>query len=465
VIALQHRISGLDIGLLLTTWVVFSAAVVLPAGLFVLVRRLVPRSPLAAGFTALVVPFFAMFPYGAAAWSAITLIAGLALTPATLVMVGRAIEPNSRRWAHLAIAATAVVGVIATHSSQIAFLAVVLAILEIASMWTDRADRRALIRRIENLAILTMAVVVLFSPTLRLLVSAASERSAFADHPYLSFPAAVGSLANLSFAMPGSQPALAALVVVGILLATRDRVLARWTVCLAVMVLLFTATVVTGGVWHRLRPLTEPWYYGSWRTSYHIPFVGSVFAGYGLAMAAVGVGRLVRRRWPSRPSVVGTGVVAAALVFAGSPTLLPQSVHLVRNAWATNARTTQSMVAAFDYLKVHTAHGRGAVLNEERDGSAWMYAAASLRPLLAVYPYSSDAATKDRLLVMSRIAEYDSDPKVRDLVARWGIEYVMVNDVGFVDEPPRLSASALRRSARFEEVFSKGPTHVFRILR
>ncbi len=73
-VALQHHLTGIDIGFALTTWMVMSAAVFLPAGLFVLVRRLVPARPLAAGFTALVVPFFAMFPYRPAAWSAITLI-------------------------------------------------------------------------------------------------------------------------------------------------------------------------------------------------------------------------------------------------------------------------------------------------------------------------------------------------------------------------------------------------------
>lgn len=460
-VALEHRLSGLDIGLLLSAWMAVSAAVFLPAGLFVLVRRLVPDRPLAAGFTALIVPFVAMFPYRPAAWSGITLIVGLALTPVVLVLAAAAADADAPRPEVVGPVAVAVTGVISTHTSQLALIVVVLAVIEGEALWSARHQFAVMRRRAISLLWVTGVTVVLYLPSLLKLRSAASERMAFAETGYLRFPEAIGALLDLSFAMPGSQGALGVLVVIGLCLAARHRTLGSWGICLGLTVVLFLATVVTGGFWHRFRPLTRPWYSSSWRTSYQVALVAVVFAGYALAVGASALAALLRRARP-RLGAAGPLVVAGVLVGLGSATLVQQPVDVVRHGYEANARTTTSMLHAFDYLAGHTEPDE-AILNEERDGSAWMYAASGLHPLLAVYQYVATEQTLDRIYLATHIADVRDDERVRALVERWSIRFVVVSDTGFVDEPPRVAAADLAGNPAFGEVFAEGGIHVFQL--
>ena len=462
-VALGHRLTGVGIGLLLTAWTVAGAAVFLPAGMFVLVRRLVPKRPHAAGFSALVVPFFAMFPYRPATWSAITLLVGLALTPVVLVLLADAVEQESSRSGRIGPAVLATFGVISTHTSQLALILVLVAIIEAGALWRSRRERQVVRRRVVNLLTTAGVVFALYVPSLVKLGSAAAERAAFSEAPYLRLAEAIGGIADFSFAMPGSQQLLGGLVVLGIWLSARDRCLGAWTLCLIATIAVFLATVVTGGLWHQLRPITQPWYFSGWRTSYQVALVASVFAGYALAVGASLLDATLRPVLPAlRGRSLGSVVVAGALVALGSMTLLRQPVDIVRFAYSTNARTTGSMVRAFDYL-AGQAGPQEVILNEERDGSAWMYADSGLRPLLAVYQYVPTGQTLDRIHLATHIADYSVDARVRELVQRWNIHFVLVSDVGFVDEPPRVTAADLADDPAFRKVFEDGGIHIFRV--
>ena len=462
--SMAHRLSGLDIGLLLTAFEVFFAAAALPSGLFVLVRRLVPAEPLAAGFTALITPFIAAFPYPAAASSNLTLVVGMSMAPATIVMVSRAADAVSRRWSHVTIGSVCVVGTAATHTSQIALMAVVVLLLQGEAVWGDRSDRDAVGRRLGNLAATAAFAAVLYLPGLLGLSTALSERSDFLLEPTSTLTAAVGSVATMAFAASTAQASMALLIGAGLWRAARNRVLTTWTLCLAAMVMIFLATSVEGGVLELLRPFTSPWYRSPWKSSFNVPLVASVFAGYALAGVVSVVERALRPRLHPRPrQLTAAGIVAGGLVFAAGPAVLRQPVDTLRDAWETNARTTGEMVAAFEFLAANAPSGTGVVLNEERDGSAWMYAMTGLQPLLGVYQYDESPTTADRLYLLSHISDYRTDPRVRELIERWDVGYVLVSDEGFVDEPPRLSREALLGSPGFEEVFSAGTAHVFRI--
>ena len=440
-----------------------SAAVFLPVGLFVLVRRFVPDRPDAAGFTALVVPFFAMFPYRPAAWSAITLVVAMALIPVVLVLVGKAADAEERRLESVAPASLALFGVICTHTSQLALLFVLVAVIEGEAIWRNRHGLAAIRCRAVNLLFVCGIVMALYMPSVLRLTSAASERQAFAETGYLRFTEAIGTILDFSFAMPGTQAALGGLVVFGVWMAARDRALGAWTVCLLATVTLFLATAVSSGFWRILRPITQPWYYSAWRTSYQIALVAAVFAGYALARVASGLNRALRGCLPRSGGSIGPVVVAAAFVGLGITTLIHQPVDIVRNAYDANARTKPSMKHTFDYLTEHVASDE-VVLNEERDGSAWMYASSGLRPLLAVYQYLPTTQTEDRLYLATHIADVGEDGRVRELIARWGIRFVMVSDTGFVDEPPRVDANDLIDNPAFEEVFTEGGIRIFRLL-
>ncbi len=454
-VALQNRLSTIEIGPLLTGWVILASAAFLPAGMFVLLRRLLPERPLVAGFSSLVCPFIAMFPYGPASWSGITLVLGLALTPACIVMVGLGGDAEERRWQTGLAASLCLLGVVSTHTSQLAFLALVLGIIEGAALVGLRREHAALRRRSANLVATLSFAFVGFLPSLAMLGTASTERSDFFEQGTLSVVEALWSIARLSVSVPEAQVAMAALLFAGLLLAARDRRLGPLLLCLGASVLLFLGATVANGFWHSLRPLSLPWYHSPWRTSYNVSFLGTPFIGYALASTAQLLSRIAKRFRPVESQIFGAALVAAALLVAGVVTLLQQPIEIIRNAYSTNGRTTPGMTAAFDFLESHTKPDE-PVLNEERDGSAWMYAAAGLRPLLAVYQHHSTPQTEDRLYLATHIAGFDTDRRVRELLLRWGVRYVMVNDVGFVDEPPRVRAEDLRSRSAFTEVFSEG---------
>ena len=462
-VALQYRVVGLGIGLLLTSWVVICSSVVLPAGLFVLVRRLLPDRPLVAGYTSFIIPFFAMFPYRPATWSAISLIVGMAFVPATIALVGLAGDAVRDRHRWIVAAAYAVFGVVSSHTSQLGLLALWLALLTMSDGWRTRSNPAAIRRRAENLLAVGGCALVLYLPALLMLREAGAERNAFAEHAEMTMAQALGSMVTLSYAMPAGQSLLAVLVLTGIWLAARDRVLGAWLACLIGVTLLFLATAAIGGPTEVVRPLTRLWYYGSWRMSYNVALAMTVFAGYALASAADGATRALRYVRLRHAPLVGAAVVAVALMGVGLTTL-DQPIDIVRTAYATNSPASRGQLDAFRYLRSNVPAGR-PVLNEERDGSTWMYAEYGLLPLMGVYSYQSSEQTDDRIYLATHIADYATDERVRTLIERWNIDYLLVNETGFIDEPPRVKPADLAGKIAFTEVFTSEGSHVYRINR
>ena len=274
----------------------------------------------------------------------------------------------------------------------------------------------------------------LFLPALLLLGNAASERAAAAEVPYQSLSEALGSILTLSTAMAASQSTLALLAAVGLLVAVRRRVMGAWIAVTAVILGLYLAASVSSGFWHALRPLTMPWYSSTWRTSYQVPMAMAVFVGLALAAAVEWLRQRSVASWWPRTSLAA---VTALFVVGGAALWLWQPVDILQTAYATDSLITDDQRAAFDYLASHTRR-TDLTLNEERDGSAWLYAIADRRPLLAVYTYTPDPATKDRIYLLEHIAELGTNQRARKLVDRWCVKYVLVNEQGFTDEPPRL---------------------------
>ena len=462
-VALQHRVAGLGIGLLLTSWVVICSAMALPAGLFVLVRRLIPERPLAAGYTSLISPFLAMFPYRAATWSAISLIVGMAFVPVTIVLVGMAGDAIRDRRQWIIAAAFAFFGTISTHTSQLGLLALWLALLTVADGLRTRSNPAAIRRRAANLLAVGCGALVLYLPTISMLRDAAAERNAFAEKPAVSIAQALGSIATLSYEMPRVQGLLALLVFSGIWLAARDRLLGAWFACLIGATLLFLATAVIGGPTATLRPLTRPWYYGSWRTSYNVALAMTVFAGYALAAAAGGATRALRSFDSRRAPFAGAALVTALFVGVGTASL-DEPIDIVRTAYATDSPASRGQIDAFRFLDANVPEGR-PVLNEERDGSTWMYAEYGLLPLMGVEAYHQSEQTGDRIYLATHVADYATDERVRALIERWDIDYLLVNEKGFINEPPRVKPADLVGRAAFTEVFTSEGSHVYRINR
>lgn len=453
-VASMRSLTGVPIGTLLTVTALLAAAVLLPAGLFVLVRRLLPHRPLVAGFASLAVPLFAVFPYEPMDWSGIGVIVGIALVPVAAVLVRDAVDCRTRSSAVLA--ALACYCVIAVHTSQAALLAVVVGVLEVGAAlarWSWPEVRS----RARTLVAIAAGALLLYTPGLLLLGTASSERSDFGGTPVLTLGSALGALLTLTTATTASQSLLVAIAFGGVLVAARRRELGAWGVVGVALGTLYLATAVPTAPWSVLRPLTQPWYYAINRTGYHAPLVLAVFVGCALDAVVAGIGSF---RWP-RSGSAGVAVALAGVLALGLA-YLPDDIDVVRRAYSTDSLVTPDLAAAFDYLDGHVADG-AVVLNEERDGSAWMYAERGLSPLVGVYAYGSDEQNDDRLYLVSHIADLGSDPRVSALLERWAVTHVLVQERGFTDEPPRPQVEALRRNPGFREVFSSGGSHVFAV--
>lgn len=449
--ASQVIVLGGDVDRVLQAWTLLAASLGLPLSLFAFVRWLAPDVPLAAPIAAAVAPLVAMFPYQPVTWSALPLVVGLAAVPAVLAGIGRLVVDPRRTWVPLV--ALCVLGLFECHTSQAALLAVWSAVL--VPTWVvrrSRGSRASIVRRITASA----SIAAVFSlPSLMLLASASAERSPFQERPWMSLATASRSVASLGFALPDPQYVMSLLALAGAVIAALHRTTRGWLACSGVALLLFLGAAVTDPPASWFRGLTGVWYSSPWRTSYNVALCAIVLAGLGGGAAAAWVGRrLYGRRWPA--AVVGCG----ALLVAPWYTALPH--RIVESAYAANAPATDEFERALEAL-ASAAGSDDTVLNEERDGSGWMYASRGLRPLHVVYAYEQSPTTRDRTYLLENIAAIEQDPRVRALIERWNVRYVFVDDVGFIDEPPRWSIDDFSNQPAFRQVFREGPIAVFEI--
>lgn len=452
-----RSLTGLPAGALITAATMLAATVLLPAAMFCLVRRLVPDAPLVAGFTALSVPFFATFPYQPAAWGGFAVVVGMSMVPAVVALVDRMSRTDDVGVA--AVAGLATFGLCAAHTSQAALLLLVVAVQQAVAAVRD--DRRGNLRRLRQLSIVGTLAAVLLVPELVAYAGALSERAAFRPTAGVPLSSALLQLARMSALaeVPG-QVLLTAVAAVGAVVALRRRILLEWAAVSVVLAALFLAASVPGAPWSWLRPLTSPWYSEPSRLGYHATIVLAVWVGVALDGAVSASDRLTSGRTaPTRHLVVGT--VAATAMVVGAVVLLPHGADVVRDGYRSNSVVTAGMRRSFEHLRRHAP--TGTILNEERDGSAWMYADAELSPLLAVWAYGSDAGNDERLWLLEHLTSTGDAARVATLLRRWNVRYVLVNDRGFVDEPPRVTAAQLRLDPRFVEVASADGSHVFAV--
>jgi len=108
-----------------------------------------------------------------------------------------------------------------------------------------------------------------------------------------------------------------------------------------------------------------------------------------------------------------------------------------------------------------------AVLNQEPDGSIWMYAQVGLRPLVTQFIPAGDSSTSttDRVWLAEHVQDFGQDPRVAELLDRYGIGYVFVNEVTNGNETPWINLGAVAANPRFVEVVHRGTSHVFQVAR
>ena len=459
-VAVARQVTGLAVPDLLLAWTLLSAVVVLPLGLFALVRQLLPDRPLAAGLTALVTPLVGLFPYQPITWGGLAVIIGLALVPGTVALALWAVE--DRGVAPLGLAAVALAGVVLVHSSQVALLVILLVPFLVADLLRARRGRPAttpgpwLVAAATPWVVLGAGTAVLLAPSVVGLVTGAGERADHSVVPDLGLLDGAGHLLNLDVGSLVAQPVLGLLALVGLVLSFRSRRLRPLAAGATVLVLLYVVGTQTGQPWALGRPLTRPWYMSWWRLAYNVALLVPVFVGVALD----------RARTEVRDRV---GTVSRTTTVAACTVLVLIGLLMTRGPWAmvSAAFREESLLGAEETALLADLADRpdatGTVLNQENDGTTWMYPLEGLTSLTAIQAFRQGQDARDRAYLLDHIDDATTDDRVADLLDRWDIHYVLVNDRTYLDEPAALSVEELRAAPGLTVVDHRGSMWLFRV--
>lgn len=479
--AVAAQLTGADIGRVLVAFTVVSAALILPLGMFVLARLLAPRSPSTAGFTALVVPAVALFPYSPVQFGDVPVIVGMTLVPVTVVLVTDAIAspdgaPRIRVGAVVA-AALGVLAVIAVHSSQLPITIALVTLLVFERAVLARSAQ-FLVRAVLRGLIVSAAALALFAPSLPSFARGVSERSGFDNTPTRALRDVVGPTLGLdsgAFDHPTRQVLLALLAAVGIVIWLLRRRFA-WVVGFAVVVSVMMFAAVSD---NRLsKALSLPWYRGpvriGWNRAFFVPF----FAGVALAWAVTAVVRVGQnsRRSVVIATIAAVAVTGASIGYRGYET----SSDLLRYSFSHNALVTRESEAAFAWLHQH-ARPRDTILNDVNalglttDDSVWMYAQRRLRPLFgfglstnsgfALPNRAAQRDLRDRMFLLTHLRLLDHSRRVQLLAGRYRVRWVYFDERSITVFRHTLTLADLLANARLRPVFREGPVHVFELER
>ena len=459
--ALGHRIAGTPVSELLTGWVILFATVSYPLGMFALARRLAPDRLVLPGFVALACPLFGMFPYKFTLWGGLTQVASVAILPVAIALVLEAVSTQSLAVA--ALAGVAAYGVSMVNLSQGLLLAIVTAVL-VVGRWLTRGGREGLRGQLVALALAAGTTLVLAVPTLADAAQGAADRKAIYEPNNFLFGDALREVFTGAVFAP-KQVGLYVVALAGFAVAMFRRQFVAWAAAGLVVVFIFmvSATPTLQG----LRELSAPWYHSPDRTSGNtVPFV-TMFVGVALEAVAVWVATRVRGR-----EVVRAGALAGSVAVVGGACLAlslhtaRSSKNVVHRAYTELTPTQQGDLDAMKLLSQLNSSG-SAVLNQEQDGSLWMYALEGQRPLFTQFvPVGlSSASTADRQWLTQHIQEFGDDPRVAELLDRYGIGYVFVNEATYDGQAPTIDLGAVAANPRFVEVIQRGRSHVFQVTR
>ncbi len=407
--SLVHGITGQPPPTVLNGLVVAVATLLVPLGTAALAAGLGLRTGAVAA-SVVVSTTFAGLPY--LLWS----YGGLYPYALALCLVGPALA-LAVRWLKngntgvLPMAVLAANGVLVVHPSA----AVVLAIFGVlVLLLRDRAEFPLNWARLGVLLGLCALVVL---PLLGDLLRVTPRVAGF--QPFWAASSDVGTALFRVFTLGGVVPqpgeagppaqwVLAVLVFGGLLLFLRVPAW-RWATAAAlVFAALYVLSVSTD---HAVtRYLAAPWWNDSFRLAAVLPILGAVAAGHLLDE--------VRRRlgdWRAATLLL-VGYLGATGGYAVA------NSDRVREMYRPGP-VTPEVVAGMRRLVELVPPGTG-VMNDNGDGSTWAYGLVGRRtvvPYFGNYPPGSD-----RWVLLERFDEVGTDPRVRELVHRYAIEYAVV---------------------------------------
>ena len=406
---------------------------VLALGIVALCHRLGSRALLAATSALVVVgvsSFYDMLWRG----PLLPFAMGVALIPALLVTLLEYLSAPRvpRRLPALVPLALAACGLFALHPG--AFIAsAMFAVALVAALWIERPRRIA--GDLLSLAFAAGVSIVALLP--HLLGSLQSAAEASADWPAVGSAAtALGQALLFGHESDTVQLWFGLLLVVGLITWLRLGSM-RWIIVPAVLFVgLFIVSFASDAP--TLEVLTRPWWNDRFRLIGIAAIPLALLIGHGVAQLQATSVSITTRLLPATASRrVGAAVQWSFAAFAlvaflgvtGGSYLGRNEVLMTKNTGEGPALSS----AEIEGLRVLGGMVRPGdrVMNDQGDGSVWMYALGGALPVAG--HYNQSLVDPDVTLLSQRFDDYDADPAVRDAAARLDVRWVVVGQ-GFLRE-------------------------------
>lgn len=407
------------------------------------------RTGAAAAVAAAVLLPFATF--GQLWWGPVPFQVAMASVPALAVVVLAVRRPGG-----LVVAAVAWAGMLGLHLTE----ALVAGVLVGLTLLLAPGDLRTRLRSLLPPAASAVVGALLAAPTVLGILTAGVTAPQDPSPGQDPLSAVLHELLHPFLLLPDAATAVQALI----LLAAAAAMCVTCVGCVVAwrrpegraLVLTYLAVAMLGIAAYMTLPglLAVPWYGNGDRITAQAAGLLPVLLGTG-ALVAVRVGSGDRGRRVALWS--GATVVVLALV--------GQVLVAVPTALSSFSVVTSDDRAAFAWLAAHTDAGR-RVLNDNRDGSPWMYDATHgvAAPVFAIKPgalFIGDPAFAGRLRLRDTIARIASDPVTQDEARRWAIQYVMVGSRPYPGVPPLVPDGPDPAGLRL--VFRSGDARVYAV--
>ncbi|HEY2042376.1 MAG TPA: DUF6541 family protein [Jatrophihabitans sp.] len=471
VTAALHVSSGAAISQLMLASMPAMAGVLLPIGVYCLVRELDRSRPMVAGFAA-VASVLPILLYMISGTGRITGILGPALVPgAVLLLISQRLQP---KWRVAPVAALALVGIIGLHTSELPTVALAAAVFVLVLLWQH--GTLAALRHWALWAVTTglgaLVLVVVLEPNV---IHLAGERTgALVGSPNQSTQNVMHSALTV-----GAN--FWAVLALGCLLPLHP----RWrryagpaVVYLLFAMLYFLLGVGAGEPWSTL---AVPWYGDVGRVSWDMVVLSAMPTGVAFAavfgfagkLVAAGYHRLLGAGEPSpdtdRSEPVRGWVAPIATLVIGALFILAFALPPVSAKGALVSRVVGPVqpdsIAAFRYLARTVPPGEHVLDDLRTDGAMWMYVDHGVQPVFGSSPLlgAAPSSWKQRLWLRNHIDNIATDPCVRDVLNEYSVHYIYVGDRRIFDGWRDFRANTLSKISAFTGVFNQGNVHIFRI--
>src|SRR5574337_1271443 len=367
------------------------------------------------------------------------------------------------------VAVLALVGVFSVHLTG----GVVAALLVVAwwlgdGLWHPTRNRRTDAAALAGVA---AAAALLLLPQL---LSVRNQADIIAGHSFLTHEGRKSGLRDALLLHTRHlndfpiQYALVTLAVIGAGILLAKKIwwpLALWAVL--VVAIVHSSAPFGGPAGGAIGRFTNLFYSDPRRLMAMLTLLLTPMAGIGLATLValiIAVARRPATRWGTQP--VLWGAVAAVSLVASTVLLawhyLPRHRLLLGDKY-DSVMIDERDLRAFAYLATLPGARDTLIGNANTDGTAWMYAAAGLRPLWTHYDFPMQQGSGyQRFIFWAYADDADTDPRVAEAVDALNIRYVLISGPTVRGFPLPDGLVALNKSRSWTKIYDNGEASIYR---